>query len=207
MEPDDEVKLHDIPSAPASQKTLDSVRSDDSAWDADIEDRYDELETPSASPKSQFLHPNGVYTPKSASECESQPIKQEDTTPKLDVQKNDVSRSGNPSTHRSASNVTAPSDRSWSAVVSGRYCPSKASDPCPSQPTTPASSLVAAAQTTHENGTTSPSTKVPKSCSLEPIERTSSPDMLNADREHRSSSDSYWASQIKSLLSHSNPAV
>ncbi|TRX93949.1 hypothetical protein FHL15_005027 [Xylaria flabelliformis] len=206
-DPDDDVKLHNIPSAPASQRTLDSVRSDDSAWDADIEDRYDELETPSASPKSQFLYPNGAYTPKSASECESQPIKLEDTTPKLDVQRNDKSRSGTPSTHRSASNVRAPSDRSWSAVVSGRYIPSKASDPCPPQPATPTSSLVPAAQTIHEDEMTSPPTEVPKSCSLEPIERTSSPDILNVDREHRSSSDSYWASQIKSLLSHSDPAV
>ncbi|KAI1741951.1 hypothetical protein F4680DRAFT_464249 [Xylaria scruposa] len=140
MDPDDEIKLHDIPSAPARQGVLDSVRSDDSAWDADIEDRFDELETPSASPKSQVLYPNGEHTPKSTSECESRPIKQEDTTHQLDVRKNDMSRSGTPSTHRSTSNVAAPSSRSWSAVVSGRYIPSKDSDPCSPQPTIPASS-------------------------------------------------------------------
>ncbi|KAI0547503.1 hypothetical protein F4679DRAFT_597512 [Xylaria curta] len=218
MDPDDEIKLHDIPSAPACQGALDSVRSDDSAWDADIEDRYDELETPSASPKSQFLFSNGVHTPKSTSECESQPIKQEDTTHKLDVPKHDMPRSGTPSTHRSVSNAIAPNDRSWSAVVSGRYIPSKGSNPSPPQPTIPASSPATATQATHERSyntssvaskdeTTSPPPKLPKSRSLEPMERTLSPEMPNVDRQHRSSSDSYWASQIKSLLSGSNHAV
>ncbi|KAI1747232.1 hypothetical protein F4782DRAFT_552433 [Xylaria castorea] len=219
MDPDDEVKLHDIPSAPAGQGAPDPVRSGDTEWDADTENRYNELETPSASSKSQIMCPNGVHTPRSTSERRSQPTKQDDATLGVDAQRSDILRIGRSSIPRSASSNTARSGRSWSAVVSGRYIPSKPSGLCSPQPTASVGSpSAAAAQTMHEGlcnassvASRDEASPLPSNASisrsLEPVERTLSPETMNADREHRPPNDSNWASEVVSLLSGSSQAV
>ncbi|KAI8948365.1 hypothetical protein F4801DRAFT_604441 [Xylaria longipes] len=217
-DPDNEVKLRDIPTAPAVQGATNRVRSDDSGWDADTEDRYNMLETPLESPESTILCPNSTHSPRSASECESQPIKQDDATPKPDMQKNDISQSCTISTHRSASYSAAPREITWSAVVSGKYIPSKSSVSCPPGPRKPMDSPAAAAQDLRRrpsnassvsswNEVVPPPSNTPTSCSLEPVERAWSSETLKSVWERRFPNGFKREYDVESLMSASTQTI
>ncbi|KAI0487522.1 hypothetical protein F4859DRAFT_510094 [Xylaria cf. heliscus] len=195
-DPNDEVKPHDIPQAPA-QEIISPAHSKDTAQDPDSDNRYDALETQSVSPKSLTLCPNETQPPTNPCEPGSKSIKDFNATLEHDVQKNGTLKSRTSSAHRSASGSTAISERSWSAIVSGKYIPTKPSGSCPPQPTTTADSIIIASSVSLTGEAT------PTSHTLDPTERTTSPETLNSVWEHRlsnSSNRSFEAISFKSAL-------
>ncbi|KAH8163705.1 hypothetical protein CIB48_g4543 [Xylaria polymorpha] len=203
-EPDDEVKLDDIPPTHTVQGSPNIIHSEDRAWNIDTEDRCNLLESRPESPKSPVSCPNKLYIPKSTTKSESLPTNHDDTTHKPDVQKTDMAQSGVLSIHRPASNSTAPSVRSWSAVVSGKYIPSKSSDPCPPQPTAPVKLPVVTAKTLYDGPCDASSVVYggkPTSTSrpLEPAEQTPLPETLNSDLERQLSNTSNCTPEVESI--------
>ncbi|KAI0440129.1 hypothetical protein F4803DRAFT_577989 [Xylaria telfairii] len=211
-EPDDEIKLDDISPAPAVRGAPNLMHSEDGARNTDTEDQCSVLESRSESPRCPVLCPNGSHSPKRSIDSESLLTSYDDTTPKPDVQKADIAQSGMLSVHRPLSNSMAPSVRSWSAVVSGKYIPSKSSNPCPPQPTPPVELPVVAAKTWYDRpcdalsavcGSESASANRP----LESMEQTQSPEAVNSDLERQLPNASDCASEVESLKPTSAQAI
>ncbi|TGJ84406.1 hypothetical protein E0Z10_g4373 [Xylaria hypoxylon] len=129
--------------------SLEGMHIHDSTWEYDNQFaiKYDDIygldiqrQTQTPSPTGEIVQDNDLPKASTIPDASVTPpgsLNNEESTKALETSSLDVSKNTPSSVQYSGPNTVAPSFKSWSAVVSGKYVPSESSDPSPAQSPNP----------------------------------------------------------------------